>query len=109
MTGSRVHAASFAIAALLLMPWLGLLGCGLAQVRVLASYLVIHLQVGRIFAFRDNCAAPWLAGLSSPLFASLACWPSGLAFWLPVLAIPLSHAAREQVRAYRTSVRKCVA
>jgi O-antigen/teichoic acid export membrane protein len=100
-----VNVALFAAAALLLVPWLGLLGYGLAELLVLPTYLVLHRQVGKVFAFSYNRAAPWLIAFSPPLFTPLAVWPMALAFWVPVLALPLSRMVRGQVQEYWTFLR----
>lgn len=85
-----------------LVPWLGLLGWGLAEVVGLASYAILHRQVNKLFAVSYARAAPWLIAFIPPLFTPLVGWPIGLALWLSVLAVPCSRNARIQLQEYWT-------
>lgn len=95
-----VHIALFAGSAILMVPWLGLQGYGLAEVVALASYLVIHLYVIRIFAFNYERALPWLAAFVPALFAPLMGFPWGLVLCAFTVVAVLSRAARSQIGEY---------
>jgi O-antigen/teichoic acid export membrane protein len=98
-----VHVTLLASAAALLLPRLGLVGYGLAEVVALGSYPILHLYVARIFDFKYGRTLPWLLAFVPPLFFPLA--EPALGTWalmlcgLPLL-VALSGPARAQVREY---------
>jgi PST family polysaccharide transporter len=90
------NVASFTVAALLLVPRMGFVGYGWAEVAALASYAVLHLAV--VLQLGRPAYAPsllWLLAFTVPLFGATATpW-----LWLSVLAPLLWPAARKQARA----------
>jgi PST family polysaccharide transporter len=100
ITFNLVHVGLFAGAALLMVPRLGLQGYGLAEVVALASYLIIHFYVSRLFAFNYERAYPWLAAFVPPLFVPLVGFPWGLGLCACTLVVVFSRAARSQIVEY---------
>jgi PST family polysaccharide transporter len=101
-----VHIVLFAGAALLLVDRVGLMGYGLAEVVGLGSYLIIHLQVARLFAFSYWRAWPWLLAFVPPLFFPLVGFPWALGLWIFAPVAGLSGSARAQVVEYWSYLRK---
>jgi O-antigen/teichoic acid export membrane protein len=101
-----VHVVLFAGGALLLVPWLGLQGYGLAEVVALGSYLVIHVYVARLFAFSYERSWPWLMAFVPPLFVPLVGLPWGLGLCVCTVVVALSKTARSQLGEYWTYVGK---
>jgi PST family polysaccharide transporter len=95
-----VYILLFAGAALLLVPRLGVLGYGVAEVAALGSYPVIHRYVAQLFPFRYGRALPWLVAFVPPLFFPLLGFPWGLALWSFTLGAVISSAARAQIGEY---------
>lgn len=95
-----VHVALFAGAAILLVPRIGLLGYGWAELAALAGYVVIHVLANRALgALEVGLCLAWALGLALPLFAPIL----GLWVWLGpalVLALPDTwKTARRYVKA----------
>ncbi len=95
-----VHIVLFAGTALLLVPRMGLVGYGLAEVAALASYPLIHLSVARLFPFSYARALPWFVAFVPPLFFPLVGYPWGLGLWAFPLVASLSSVARQQLGEY---------
>ncbi len=95
-----VHILLFAGGSLILVPRLGLLGYGLAEVVAMASYAVIHVQVIRIFSFSYASALPWLLGFAPSFFAPFLTYPWFLITWLLALITMLLPKQRQQIRQY---------
>jgi O-antigen/teichoic acid export membrane protein len=100
-----VHLALLAGASLLLVPTLGILGFGLAEMVALAGYAVIHTQVTRIFPVSYRQALPRLVALVPPVFAVLLPPPWGLVLFLSSLIVILSPNQRQQIGEYVKSFR----
>ncbi len=97
---NAVHITVLAAAALWLVPRLGLIGWGLAEVIVLPTYLMLHQQVRRLFDFSYLRVLPWLIVFGAPLFTTVVGWPDAVILWLPLLLIPFNWTARRQVTEY---------
>lgn len=106
---STVHVLLFALGSAFLVPRVGLIGYGLAEVVALSSYAVIHLQVRRLFDFTYARAVPWLIGFTIPLFGVFLPFPLGLLLWLPVFALALMPRQRRQLHEYLRYVRPKIA
>jgi PST family polysaccharide transporter len=101
-----IHVVLFAGGALLLVPWLGLQGYGLAEVVALGSYLVIHFYVARLFAFSYQRSWPWLMAFVPPLFVPLVGLPWGLGLCVCTVAVAFNRTARSQVSEYWSYVER---
>jgi O-antigen/teichoic acid export membrane protein len=106
MVSNLINVVVFAGTALVLVPLLGLVGYGWAEVASLGTLLVFHLYVARIFSFGYGRAWPWLVAFLPPLFFPLVGFPWGLVLWVFPLLLPLSSEVRAQVREYWAYVRK---
>ncbi len=95
-----VHIVLFVGTALLLVPRMGLVGYGLAEVAALASYPLIHFYVAQVFSFSYARALPWFLAFVPPLFFPLVGYPWGLGLWAITLAVSLSSVARAQLGEY---------
>jgi O-antigen/teichoic acid export membrane protein len=104
-----VHIALFAGAAFLLVPRLGVMGYGLAEVVALVSYPIIHCYVALLFAFDYGRALPWLVAFIPPLSFPLVGFPWGLGLLAFTLVPVLSAGARTQVREYWLYARRKLA
>ncbi len=80
-----VHVLLFAGSVLFLLPRFGVFGYGWAEVSALLSYVVIHLQVRRLFNVSYAKAVPWAISFLAPLFATILTLPRGLILWIPLL------------------------
>jgi O-antigen/teichoic acid export membrane protein len=69
--------------AVILVPMIGLIGYGLAEVAAMAAYFVIHRQVANLLPIRYHTSAPWFFVLSPPIFVPLVPLP-----YAPLLFIP---------------------
>lgn len=101
-----IHIMLFASAAALFVPRLGVIGYGLGEVVALSSYLVIHLNIRRLFNFSYGRTWPWLLAFVPPLFVPLIGFPGGAWLWVSVLALGFSGATRAQVEEYWHYVKK---
>jgi PST family polysaccharide transporter len=72
---------------LILVPRIGLVGYGLAEVAAMAAYFVIHRQVTNLFPTRYHTSAPWFFALSPPIFIPLVPLPHALLLFLPVIIL----------------------
>lgn len=77
------HVGLLAGGALLFVPVIGLIGYGLAELVAMASYVVIHRQVAKIFPVRYRTSAPWFFALAPPIFVALVPLP-----YAPLLFVP---------------------
>jgi PST family polysaccharide transporter len=92
-----LHVALFAGGAWLLLPKLGIVGYGWAEVIALPAYGLIHLFITKIIGSPDyRLALLWWAACSLPLFVQqLGMWTGfGLIF---VILLPIT---RQQIRSY---------
>jgi PST family polysaccharide transporter len=94
------HVALFVSATLLLVPRMGLTGYGIAEVIAMLGYLVIHVQVRRLFHFSYDRVQLWLLAFAPPLFVPLVSLPWGIALWLPLLIVATMPPRRRQLREY---------
>ena len=100
------HVALFAGVALLLVPQLGIIGYGLAEIAAFGSYLILHLYLIRLFRFEYERTWPWLLAFVPALFFPLVGVPWGLILWVFPLVMVFSNPARAQVREYWQHIRK---
>jgi O-antigen/teichoic acid export membrane protein len=94
------HIVLFVGGSLILVPRLGLLGYGLAEVIGLASYAVIHAQVTKIFSFSYARSLPWLVGFAPSFFAPFLTYPWFLVAWFLAVVTTLLPRQRQQIREY---------
>jgi O-antigen/teichoic acid export membrane protein len=97
---NSVHTGLLAGAALLLVPRLGLVGYGWAEVATFVDLLLIHFYSARILRFSYTQARRWVLAFVPPLFFPLVHSPWGLVLWAFPLLLIFSGAARTQVREY---------
>ncbi len=81
------YVALLAGGALVLVPLIGLIGYGLAELMTMAAYVVIHRQVATLFTLRYRASAPWLFALAPPIFAPLLPLPFAPLLFLPAVAL----------------------
>jgi PST family polysaccharide transporter len=96
-----VHMVLFAGAAFLLVPRLGLVGYGWAEVVTLASYVVIHFYLVRNIGNPDyRLAGLWWAAFGAALFTSQLGW------WtvLGLVVVALWPGTQEKLKDYFTSL-----
>ncbi|MCI0568700.1 MAG: oligosaccharide flippase family protein [Acidobacteria bacterium] len=95
VTGANaVHSILFGTVAILLVPRLGLLGYGCAEIGAMASYFVLHRFAARLFPFNYRSAIPWALAFVPVLFTPLVGWPWRLFLLLPLATVSLSPLAR---------------
>jgi O-antigen/teichoic acid export membrane protein len=92
-------------AALLLVPAVGLIGYGLAEVVAIASYVLIHRQVARLFPLRYRTSAPWLFALTPPLFVAVVPLPYAPLLFVPAAALLCMARFRTTVAYYLRHLR----
>ncbi len=102
---NAAHVVLLAAAAAWLVPVLGLVGWGVAEIVAMLGYVVIHLYVRRLFAIDYRRALLWLVAFSPPLFASAAPGLLGLALWIPAVVVPFTPPARRQLGEYWAQLR----
>jgi PST family polysaccharide transporter len=101
-----IHSVLFAGGSLILVPRLGLLGYGLGEVVAIASYVVIHLQVSRLFSFSYADTLPWLLGFTPAFFTPFLPYPWFLILWFIALITTLLPRQRQQIREYIGALRR---
>ena len=84
----------FGLIAILLIPRLGLIGYGCAEIGAMASYFVLHRFATRLFQFTYRNAIPWSLAFVPIFFFPIMGWPWCLALLLPLGVISTSPAAR---------------
>jgi O-antigen/teichoic acid export membrane protein len=99
------YIALLAGAGLLLVPALGLIGYGLAEVVAIASYVVLHRQVARLFPLRYRTSAPWLFALAPPLFVAVVPLPYAPLLFVPAAALLCMARFRTTVAYYLRQLR----
>jgi PST family polysaccharide transporter len=82
-----VYAGLLGGGALLLVPTVGLIGYGLAEVVAMAAYVVIHRQVAKLFPLQYRASAPWFFVLAPPIFVASLPFPYALLLFLPVVVL----------------------
>ena len=97
---SLVHITLLASASVILVPWLGLWGFGVAEIVALPSYAVVHYSVQSLFSFSYKTALPWLVVFSLPLFGTLIPFPWQALLWIPAGALMLWPQRRQQIGGY---------
>ena len=100
-----VHIILFAGGALLLLPRWGLLGYGLAELVALLGYLIIHLQVRRLFSPSYLSVIPWVLAFMPPVWATLINFPGGLLLWLPLVGVLALGGPRKKVLDYLSMIK----
>src|SRR5207249_6458532 len=94
---NAVHTGLFVCTAFLLVPRIGLLVYGVAEIVALGSNLVLHHFVVRLFSFSYRRALAWGLAFAPVLFFPLAGWPWGAALFLPAAFVAATPEARNQV------------
>lgn len=74
----------FGAACAILIPHVGLVGYGLAEIVALSSYFILDVQTRKLFSVSYDRVFPWLVGFVPALFTGLLPTP-----WQPVLLVPL--------------------
>jgi PST family polysaccharide transporter len=100
-----IHIVLFAGGSLILVPRLGLLGYGLGEVVAMASYVVIHIQVSRLFSFSYADTLPWLLGFTPAFFTPFVPYPWFLILWFIALVTALLPKQRRQIMEYVEALR----
>jgi PST family polysaccharide transporter len=100
-----VYVLLFAVAALLLIPPLGLWGYAAAELIALPAYGMLHRSVRKLFEFSYRRAIPWLIAFLPLLFYPNLGWPFGLVLLLPALTVFLTPSARKQLLEYGSYIR----
>jgi PST family polysaccharide transporter len=93
-----LHAALFWAAALLLVPKIGLVGYGVAEIAAMGSYLVLHRSVVRFIPVGYSRALPWILAFLPILFFPVVDWRWGIALLLPAGAVGAGARTRGQLR-----------
>jgi PST family polysaccharide transporter len=101
-----VHIALFAGAALLLVPSVGLVGYGLAEIVAVVGYLVVHRQVTKLFPLSYRGTLPWLLGVAPAIFAVVLPLPWTLLPVLPVIALLCRRDTRRILAKYARELRR---
>ncbi|MTI85395.1 MAG: polysaccharide biosynthesis protein [Firmicutes bacterium] len=95
-----VHILIFVGSALFLLPHLGLIGYGLAEVFALLSYLVIHLNLVGLFRPHYTDAVLWFLAFSVPLGATYVNLPYTILLLIPLCVVVLMKGPRQKVLEY---------
>lgn len=82
-----VYVGLLAVGALLLVPRIGLLGYGLAEMVAMAAYVIIHQHVMRLFPFSFRSSVPWFLAFAPPIFVTTVPLPYALLLFLPTIAL----------------------
>jgi O-antigen/teichoic acid export membrane protein len=106
--GSVLNVALLAGSALVLVPRLGLVGYGWAEVVALASYAAVHHATRRRLRFSYRRALPWAVACAPPLFAVAVPVPWRGLLVLPAIVIALTTDARRQALTYAAEVKTAV-
>lgn len=69
------------------LPRFWLLGYGLGEILALLSYILLHLQVRRLFRPSYLEVFPWLISFLPPLFNTVFILPRGLLLWIPLSGV----------------------
>ena len=98
VTGANAaHSLLFVFLAILLVPRVGLLGYGYAEIGAMASYFVLHRFATRQFSFTYRNAIPWVLAFVPMLFAPMLDWPWRMALILPLASVCATPMAREKL------------
>ena len=81
-----VYIVVLAGAAVVLVPAVGLVGYGLAELVAMVSYGVLHWKVTKLFPLTYRRSILWVIGLAPPMFAVLLPLPWGVLLLLPAVA-----------------------
>lgn len=99
------HITLFAGSAFLLVPSVGLVGYGLAEIVAVSGYLVVHRQVTKLFPLSYRGALPWLLGLGPAIFTVLLPLPWTFLPVLPVIALICRRDTRRVLQGYARELR----
>ena len=99
------HVALFATANLVLVPWLGLIGFGIAEIVAFLAYAISHWYVRKLFRPSYRRVLPWLLAFIPGLFALTVPRPWGLILCVPALVVLLAPRQRNQLKEYTSYFR----
>jgi O-antigen/teichoic acid export membrane protein len=95
------------VGSIVLVPRLGLIGYGCAELLSAGYLIVLDRAIKRLFPFSYRRAVPWLVAFVPPVFASLLAMPWPVILWVPAAAlVALSPAARAQIGEYAGLIRQ---
>ena len=95
-----VHIVLFTAGTLAFVPSMGIIGYGFGELVAMAGYIVVHLQVARVFPFSYRGVQAWLVGFIPPLFGVFLPLPWNLLLLLPLVVVVLWPRQRHQLREY---------
>lgn len=98
----------FVVAALILVPTLGLVGYGLASVATLLAFPSSDREVRRVVPADYGASVPWIVAFIPPLFAITVGLPLGLLLWLPTAVALATPSARRQLHDYAGIVKRAM-
>jgi O-antigen/teichoic acid export membrane protein len=99
------HIVLFAGGAMVLVPSVGLIGYGLAELVAVAGYVVVHWQITKLFPVSYRGTLPWLLGLAPAIFAMLLPLPWTLLPVLPVVVLLCRRDTRRFLARYARELR----
>lgn len=98
----------FVLAALVLVPALGIIGYGIASVATLLAFPFSDREIRNVVPADYGRVAPWVCAFIPPLFAATAGLPLGMLLWLPAAAAMASSSARRQLSDYAGVVKRAI-
>lgn len=97
------HIILFAVGALILVPRLGIIGYGWAEVIAILSYAIIHQRVTASDIVPSyKWTLLWLLAFVPPLFTSVIGFPQAALLYIPAAVVFVIPAVRSQVFGYLT-------
>lgn len=106
--GHTVQVVVLALGALVLVPPLGIVGYGLAEVLSLLGFVVIIRAARTVVSFSYGRGVPWVVALAPAVFTPLVAFPWSLLLWLPAVAVAAAPLGRAQLREYLGFVRQAM-
>jgi hypothetical protein len=97
--------AVFFVAAAVLVPAVGIVGYGLAEVVSLAPYALMLASVKRFIPLSSWRAVPWLVAFIPPLLGPWVGMRWAIVLWIVPIAVLCSPRVRAQLASWRASLR----
>lgn len=94
-----------AVAAVVFVPRVGLIGWGFAEIVAMASYVILYRQMQRLLDLKYRRVLLWLLAVTPPLFTESLGWPLAALLLAPPLIVFAGADARQQLVGYWQELR----
>lgn len=95
-----LHIVLFGGAALLLVPWVGIVGYGIAELATVPAYWLVHKAISARLDVRYGQVLPWIVSLGLAIVSPLIALPWAVLLWLPFVVVATTPENRQMLIQY---------